>query len=452
MPKTNWLYVNSVLLFVVLMAGTQGWAQNGGATISYAGSVDHNGCDSIAGWAADRYRADTPINIQIYDSGFLVATTTANIYRPDVGNYLLDNGLHGFSVPTPLNFKDGFQHNISVRFETSSTELSGSPQTLTCVGPPPAMTAEHYIVTGPTGGAPVSTVINHFYRDALGRTRYDDGSLATISDPVAQETILLDLLRHKYSRIPWASPNPGNDPSALPAPAVQQNLISSPFDPGPFNFFFPESVVALPLALKDTASCPALGKGYSVTTPPPPPLPGAQGVPTLVTTFIVKIWTCRTMSLPMYVAIENGGFTTFEGLRITTLGDPGAQQFIIPAGFSQDDQLAGTASGGSPCALRRTSNPLLLLSNGYHLGQGTYTALTGGMSGCTISSVSVVAGPALNVRYLTLRGTPVFHILFSDSGGSNPTVPDSDIALVYLTVSDGFTSNTVMDFALISKF
>jgi hypothetical protein len=94
--------------------------------------VDHIGCDTIQGWAADRNRPNTSINVEIYNGATLVMTVLANASRPDVGAFLGDNGLHGFSVAFPASLKDGQAHIIHVKFEASTTELSNSPASLTC--------------------------------------------------------------------------------------------------------------------------------------------------------------------------------------------------------------------------------------------------------------------------------------------------------------------------------
>src|SRR5262249_3698395 len=84
-------------------------------TPNYVGFVDHAGCDFIGGWAADRNRLNTSINVQIYDGATLIATVSANGSRADVGAALGDNGLHGFNVVTPASLKDGAQHTVHVR-------------------------------------------------------------------------------------------------------------------------------------------------------------------------------------------------------------------------------------------------------------------------------------------------------------------------------------------------
>lgn len=99
---------------------------------NYAGYLDYAGCDVISGWAADRNQLNTPINVSIYDGSTLITTMLANQSRPDVGAAIGDNGLHGFNIPIPASLKDGVTHTISVKFETSDTNLGNSPKSITC--------------------------------------------------------------------------------------------------------------------------------------------------------------------------------------------------------------------------------------------------------------------------------------------------------------------------------
>ncbi|HUK89930.1 MAG TPA: PKD domain-containing protein, partial [Blastocatellia bacterium] len=99
---------------------------------NYIGFVDHAACDSISGWAADRSRLGTSINVEVYDGTALIAVMLANVSRPDVGAYLGDNGLHGFTLPTPASLKTRAAHSIHLKFATSATELSGSPASVNC--------------------------------------------------------------------------------------------------------------------------------------------------------------------------------------------------------------------------------------------------------------------------------------------------------------------------------
>src|SRR5262245_45256355 len=98
----------------------------------YEGFVDHAGCDFIGGWAADKNQLNTSISVSLYDGTTLLTTVTADGSRPDVGHVLGDNGLHGFNIPTPVSLKNGSQHSVHVRFETSTTDLTNSPASITC--------------------------------------------------------------------------------------------------------------------------------------------------------------------------------------------------------------------------------------------------------------------------------------------------------------------------------
>ena len=105
--------------------------------ISYLGTLEHAGCDTLSGWAADQGRLNTSIYVSIYDNGTLLTTVPASNYRSDVAGLLGDNGLHGFSIATPNALKTGTAHTVGVRFEGSGTNLAASPVSLTCAPPPP---------------------------------------------------------------------------------------------------------------------------------------------------------------------------------------------------------------------------------------------------------------------------------------------------------------------------
>lgn len=90
----------------------------------YVGYVDLANCDRIFGWAADRNRLNTSIDVSLYDGGRLIATAPANLMRLDIASYLGDDGLHGFIIPIPASFNDGSAHTISVRFENSEVDLT----------------------------------------------------------------------------------------------------------------------------------------------------------------------------------------------------------------------------------------------------------------------------------------------------------------------------------------
>src|SRR5262249_13985323 len=99
---------------------------------NYVGFVDQGDCNTLRGWAAGRSRMFTSIKAEIYDGNTLIATVLANGSRPDVGAAIGDNGMHGFSIPTPAALKTSTAHTVHIRFETSATDLTNSPASLTC--------------------------------------------------------------------------------------------------------------------------------------------------------------------------------------------------------------------------------------------------------------------------------------------------------------------------------
>src|SRR5262249_60782634 len=88
-------------------------------TSSDVGFVDGADCNTLRGWAADRNRLNTSINVQIYDGSTLISTVLANNSRPDVGAAIGDNGMHGFSIATPASLKNAISHTVHTKFETS---------------------------------------------------------------------------------------------------------------------------------------------------------------------------------------------------------------------------------------------------------------------------------------------------------------------------------------------
>ena len=65
---------------------------------SPSGSLDSGTCSGISGWAADLSRLNQSVSMSLYAGGQLVSRMKASALRSDVGAYLGDNGLHGFTV------------------------------------------------------------------------------------------------------------------------------------------------------------------------------------------------------------------------------------------------------------------------------------------------------------------------------------------------------------------
>ena len=99
---------------------TCGSSGGGGGSVNYAGAIDSSSCSGISGWVADRNRLNTSITVSLWDGSSQIASTTANGSRPDVGTFLGDNGLHGFTLQLPSSYSNGVSHTLQVHYESST--------------------------------------------------------------------------------------------------------------------------------------------------------------------------------------------------------------------------------------------------------------------------------------------------------------------------------------------
>src|SRR5262249_38685674 len=104
----------------------------GAVSPNYQGFFDAATCTALSGWAWNSGQPNTPINVDIYNGGVLVATVPANNFRQDLLSAGIGNGIHGFSLPTPAGLKTGTTYTLWVNFGGTSTQLSASPRALTC--------------------------------------------------------------------------------------------------------------------------------------------------------------------------------------------------------------------------------------------------------------------------------------------------------------------------------
>ncbi len=99
-----------------------------------AGYNDSTSCQAVAGWAWDANQPSTPVNLEIFDNGALIATVLANSYRGDLAAAGLGDGRHGFSYPLSTAYHDGRNHTFKVRFPSSRVDITNTSQTVTCKG------------------------------------------------------------------------------------------------------------------------------------------------------------------------------------------------------------------------------------------------------------------------------------------------------------------------------
>jgi hypothetical protein len=151
----------------------------------YEGWIDGADCNSIWGWAWNKNQPNTSINVDIYDGSTKLTTVAANVFRQDLVNAAKGNGYHGFSYATPSSLKNGSSHSIYVKYAGTSTNLSGTPKSITCSGsinpaiaqsPMSAPSGTTFSEWG-TGFTPNSTATLHF--------RKPDGTeYPTLSEPI----------------------------------------------------------------------------------------------------------------------------------------------------------------------------------------------------------------------------------------------------------------------------
>jgi len=107
---------------------------SGGAEPVFAGFQDSADCGVTGGWAWNANEPNTPINVDIYDEGALVATISANVLRADLVKSGFGNGYHGFVYffDNDKYLKDGRPHSIRVRFAGTNIDLSNTPKSISC--------------------------------------------------------------------------------------------------------------------------------------------------------------------------------------------------------------------------------------------------------------------------------------------------------------------------------
>jgi hypothetical protein len=409
----------------MLLSATASLAQNGGnnggSTPNYQGSLDHAGCDYIGGWAADANSLNNSIQISLWIDGQLVTTIPANASRPDVGNYLGDNGLHGFTLPTLASLLDGQSHTVRVTFQSSNLNLTNSPAApISCANTVAPLCVDLVTTVTPFQGQP-SSQLSSYCRDQYGSTRYDFGRFSTIDDQVNKRTIFLDRSLQVAAVMPWAgSYIPPDQAYAYPTYA---SLTAPAPDPPPHP----------------PAGCPTGNQGWSVKSQPPPNSPQ-----TSVPQATVNVWACPSLRLPMYVEVigSDQSTTEFEMQNITT-GNPDPQLFTLPAGYVVNNSLPTEFTPGPGCAPQATRAQFFLVTTSQHLGQTVATYITDGYPGCSFTDAVIVAGQTMTATVLTPRNQSVFQVLLSDSG--NPQYPNAvDFATLKLVASDGTTASSLI--------
>lgn len=108
------------------------WSDRTAAAASYEGYHEHANCRYISGWAWDRQRPETAINVDVRDGATFLASVPASGFRQDLLNAGKGNGYHAFTYVTPNSVKNGQWHSINVRFGGTASDLTWTPLSLIC--------------------------------------------------------------------------------------------------------------------------------------------------------------------------------------------------------------------------------------------------------------------------------------------------------------------------------
>jgi len=101
----------------------------------YEGAHDKADCDDIAGWAWDRTRPNTTLDVDIFDGQRRLATVAADRERRDLVDAGFGTGRYGFAYAVPALLHDGRTHDIFVKISGTDVALSSTPKALTCYRP-----------------------------------------------------------------------------------------------------------------------------------------------------------------------------------------------------------------------------------------------------------------------------------------------------------------------------
>jgi hypothetical protein len=94
---------------------------------TFEGHMDGVHAGALMGWARDLADPDRALELELFDTGTLLARATANRPREDLRSAGLHHGLYGFSFDLPVSLLDGKPHSLSVRVAGTGFTLHGGP-------------------------------------------------------------------------------------------------------------------------------------------------------------------------------------------------------------------------------------------------------------------------------------------------------------------------------------
>ena len=99
-----------------------------GPVSTFDGFHESADLNSICGWAWDSTCPDIPIDVDIYDGETHLAIVPANLFREDLLQSGIGNGVHSFIYAVPMRLHDGQPHTIRVTIAGTAIPLRQTPQ------------------------------------------------------------------------------------------------------------------------------------------------------------------------------------------------------------------------------------------------------------------------------------------------------------------------------------
>ena len=122
---------NLVCFGLLIFSGRLG----AGPEFNYAGAIERADCEEISGWVLDKNRPNSPVKVDLFDQREYVATIVADQFRADLVDAGYGDGRHAFSLPTPLQFKDGRPHALFLFINGTKHQITQQPEMILCSTP-----------------------------------------------------------------------------------------------------------------------------------------------------------------------------------------------------------------------------------------------------------------------------------------------------------------------------
>lgn len=98
------------------------------------GSVDAVDATQVQGWVAKIGDPET-LEVDLLVDEKVVASASANLYRPDLAEAGINEGSHGFAIPFPTTVRDGHFHDVAISVEGQVIEKRENVQIIARLTP-----------------------------------------------------------------------------------------------------------------------------------------------------------------------------------------------------------------------------------------------------------------------------------------------------------------------------